>query len=182
MLVYVQWVMRDAAPWVPLNVTNENVVRALPKKGEPRLTGRTLNNQPGWINAWNCQGVTGEGWDHVAFQHDDATDLLTVSCWNDDPVDWPVGTRWAYVWTFLPLAPDHSLPGDMKGILNTRQTITMYAEDGFDGPRPPGSRPYSEFVVPPADLTFHGAWMSDTAFSDHRNARAHHEWMEWGDG
>ena len=174
----------DAAQWAGL------AKRPVPQAGE--LGGQ--DNAPGWFANVMVQGITSNGYDHVAVESlPDGG--VRFSMWNDDPVDWP-GQRVAHVWTILPLAPDPTFgSGDRERLLdsvrndsgvtaekraeildwyndpahwpmNTHQSQVIYADNVA---RYAGQdvRPWGEFVAPPEEVTRHGVWMTDAKFAEH---------------
>lgn len=184
MRVYLQWALAVPEGWQSWDVTSNTLIRNAAKKAEPQ-GGEVLDQQPGWLVSANIQGVTVQGWDHVALEHakigsgPSAEDQLTLTCWNDDPDDWPDGP-WGSVWTFMDPAPDPAF----GGAVNTRQTITRYAT--------PGSAvalrwaalgadflPFAQMPVPDARNTFHGIWVDQATWDAHVALLTLHEWMEW---
>lgn len=174
MIVYLQWAKAVPETWEQYDVRNNAEVRRFARKAEPNAQS-ALDQNPGWLVAANIQGVTVSGWDHVGLEVGTG-DLVTLSCWNDDPDDWSVGHRWGAVWTFLPLAPDFTLPGELNGVLNTRQTCTVYSEDDEHGPH----QPWADFPYPDSRNVFHGIWADQATWDAHVALQAPHEWMEWG--
>jgi hypothetical protein len=130
--------------------------------------------------AVNIQGVTMSGWDHIGLTV--THDMITASCWNDDEDDWPIGERWGGVWTFRPLAPDHKLPGKLKGVMNTRQTFTQYGE-----PQSPPVLaelpylPFADFPYPDERNVFHGTWVEEELWKSHESKQKLLSWEEWAD-
>lgn len=155
--------------------------KALPTGGE------TIDDNPGWICGLNIQGVWIGGFDHYAGEPiDDPTYGwgIRIYMWNDDPTDWPVGTRNARIWEFYDPASDPRL----DGVTNTRQFLKVYDERPEEIARyqnvetsggPVEVHPYSDFVVPTTTITRHGIWMSDQLWNEHRNVRSNHGWREW---
>lgn len=190
MIVYLQWALAVPEGWQQWDVTGNAQIRNAAKKAEP-VGGEVLDQTPGWLMAANIQGVGISGGDHVALMHEkvgqgpSAEDKLTVASWGDDPDDWPVGNRWAKVWTFLPPAPDPNY----GGMMNTRQTGQRYADPGGElatGWDQHGTPylPYAQFlsdVLPTIDSrnVFHGIWVDDASYQAHRALQTRHDWMEW---
>ena len=180
--------------------------RPVPLPGE--LGGQ--DNTPGWIANVMVQGLTANGYDHVAVEALPA-DGVRLSMWNDDPVDWP-GQRVAHIWTILPLAPDPTFgSGDRERLLNsvrneqgisedrraevlahlndpanyplnTRQSQVIYADNVA---RYAGQdvRPWSEFVPPPEAVTRHGVMLTNEKWAEHLVAShtyQDHDPLAWG--
>lgn len=174
MRVYIQWSTQTVADWVAYDITGMRDIRSLPKKPSPS-DSPIIDNQLGWVCAVNIQGVVFEGYDHIGF--DAAGSEIIVTCWNDDPVDFPAGSRWGQVWRLDFPAPDVAV----GGLINTRQTVTWYCEAG-SYPVSIGLtsyRPYSEMVFPNSNNTIHGVWLPDTKYDEHVSARTLHGWREW---
>lgn len=167
MRIYLQWATATAEDWFPIEVTSETDVLALPKKGVPQ--GEGIDDEPGWLCALNCQGITFSGYDHTAIEV--VGDSLRITGWMDDPEDWG-DARWANSWLLSPPAPDPQL----GGVINTVQALTNYATPDVNFLP---ARPWDEFVHPPAALTLHGRWLPDELFLAHANARSERVWREW---
>lgn len=171
MIIYVQWATLDAQDYIALDVRRDQQVRTVSKKAVPG-PGSILDNLPGWINSINCQGIEFFGYDHTAVQVDG--NGLIITGWQDDPEDFPPGTRYATRWNLQPPAPDPNIGGQ----INTVQTRTLWAESGagLDSLNP---LPWSQFVLPPTNQTFHGIWLTPEQFEAHRTIRTPHGWREW---
>ena len=182
MRVYVQWTHATPRDWVVLDVAsgpNRRAWERLPSKPQPSGT-ELIDDAPGWVHSLNVQGVTFSGDDHYAVEP--ISGGLRVTTWNDDPVDYPVGTRSAKVYEFLSPAPDARFGGQ----LNTRQTLTVFDERSpspWEGVEASGGpvvvRPWSEFVPPAASVTRHGIWLPDVLNEQHRAVQSPHGWPEW---
>jgi hypothetical protein len=183
-LVLVQWATDPPANWQSVNVdatgSASRAWRNLPSKPVP-TGGETINAQTGWVYDLNVQGVTFAGYDHYAVEPVDQGVRVTV--WNDDPEDWPAGTRNAAVWTMLTPAMDARY-----GQFNTRQGLTRYLEQGAPAQYflpaeaslgPVVVRPWSEFSPPAANITRHGIWLSDELAANHVAAQALRGWRDW---
>jgi hypothetical protein len=167
------WQETDAVGWA-----------LLPKRPIPLLGERGgRDNDPGWVRNVSVQGLTVEGFDHIAIESvaiglDEGVRLTT---WNDDLDDIALGERSAIVWTILPLAPDPAL----GMAINTRQSCIRYCEgeryDRFVAQPPQNTtvRPWSEFEarMPTPAVTRHGIWLPDAKWEEH--ARLAPQW-EWG--
>jgi len=186
MIVYLQWALAVPEGWQSWDVTSNTLIRNAAKKAEPQ-GGEVLDQTPGWLVAANIQGVTVSGWDHVGLEHakagsgPSAQDKLTLTCWNDDPDDWPVGQRWAAVWTFMDPAPDPAL----GGVTNTRQTIALYADPGstvrsaWESQGTTGVLDFTALPIPDARNTFHGIWADQATWNAHEALQSFHGWREW---
>jgi len=181
MRVLVQWTKASPEDWVELDVRNSGPFRRawenLPAKQVP-VGGETIDNTPGWIYNVNIQGVEFAGFDHYTGRPLD--NGVEVTAWNDDPVDYPPGQRFAHVWTFLPLRPDPRYGGQ----LNTEQYLTVFDErvpSPHSGQMTSGGpvivRPWSEFVVP-STKAIHGIWVPDTLAAAHRSVRSLRGWRD----
>lgn len=170
MIIYLQWAMAVPQDWTAVDITRDQQIRNAAKKAVP-TGGEVLDNNPGWINAANCQGISFSGYDHIAVQV--SGNGLIITGWEDDPVDFPPGTRYAIQWNLQPPAFDPKV-----NEINTIQTLKVWAEANagiaYDNPLP-----WSQFVLPPANQTFHGIWVSDQEFQDHAVVRSVHGWKEW---
>lgn len=174
MKLLVQWTLAQPAGWVELEVRDTPQLRRvwerLPQRPEP-VGSEVLDNSPGWIFDLNCQGIHFGGSDHYAVEP--VSGGLRVTTWNDDPEEYPVGSRTATVWTLLDPAPDPAF----GGVMNTRQTREFYADDLV---RWPTALPYAAFVPPPPVATRHGIWVSDVLRDQHLTVRGPTRgWREW---
>lgn len=185
MKIQLQWATKDPQPWQEIDSSQW---ATLPKKDVPKpgQFGGT-NNQLGWLRNVSVQGITAEGYDHVAIE-DIVIGLdagVRYTLWNDDPVDYPVGERQAIVWTILPLAPDPQL----GMAINTRQSCIRYCEGARytrlmpDPPLNTTVRPWTEFVPPAAAITRHGIWLTDTKWQEHVTAapQGYWSWAHWNE-
>lgn len=168
MRVYVQWAKDVPEDWESADITRNQEIRRLPKKPPP--TGsETLDGDPGWVVGANCQGILFSGYDHLAVEV--VGDGLRFTGWQDDPVDWG-DSRFAVEWTLMPPAFD-----PLVGEINTVQTRRVWATP--DVQFLTGALPWEEFVLPPANQTFHGIWVPPGLWDAHRQARSPHRWREW---
>lgn len=174
MRVLIQWATSTATDWVAYDITRAADVRALPKKPSP-TDSSVLDGQPGWIAAVNIQGIEFAGFDHIGFGISGTA--LVVTCWNDDPADYPAGTRWGQVWTLDTPAPDPRFGGQV----NTRQTLAWYCEANSEPVLAgiTGYQPFTAMPIPAANNTIHGVWVSDTQWDTLRTVRTPHGWREW---
>lgn len=192
MKILYQWALKNPRGWEEVDASEwKNLpTRPVPQKGQ--LGGN--DNTPGWIRNVNVQGITCEGYDHIAIEPivigNDEGVKLTV--WNDDPddahvegfEDW-VNEPQAIVWTILPLAPDpkHGMA------INTRQSCIRYASGArYDRllARPPQNttvRPLTDFKPPSDDTVRHGVWLEQQKFEEHKTSAPQDEWswMHWVD-
>ena len=127
------------------------------------------------------QGDIYEGPDHYAVR-DVGSDLVSVTVWHDDPVDWPPGTRWAKVVTYQPLGPDPR--PEYGGAINVRRHLTLYADNTvlFEAAYPEVDvRPWADFDHS-REKAMHGVWVTDEAHEAHKASRVMRGWREWADG
>lgn len=173
MKIYVQWAKAAAEDWFAWDVTNNQQVRNAAKKAVPNGSS-ALDNNPGWINAANCQGIEFSGYDHVAVEVVPGGGLR-ITGWEDDTEDFG-DTRWATEWLLMPPAPDPAL----GGVVNTVQQRTIWATPDAAAWFPGVTvLPWEQFVLPPANQTFHGIWLPQETFDAHRAVRSQHGWREW---
>lgn len=144
MRVYLQWALADPQGWEAHDIDSAADWAALPSKPEP-VGGETLDNTPGWLARIDVAGI-GQwgGYDHVHF------DGTTLTCWNDDPTDWPVGFRFGFQ--------------GQQGL-----KAVWYADENW---HPRTLVAESRVVLPFADLAQpadarHGIWMSDAVWRTH---------------
>lgn len=181
MKLLLQWTLADPTDWIEFDFTQLQQLRQLPKKALPDGTD-LIDNNPGWVYAFNLQGIVFSGFDHYS-----ARPLppqgVEVICWNDDPEDYPDGP-WAQVWQLRPLRSDPRYGGQT----NTDQSLTVYTDDPaivafWTGQTTSGGPvtvlPWSEFVQPANNLTLHGVWVTDELAETHRARRSAHGWREW---
>jgi hypothetical protein len=176
MKLFVQWTQNSPTDWIELD---SSVWSSLPKK--PLPTGNeTIDNIPGWIYAINIQGNTFQA-DHISVEQLNENEIR-VCAWNDDPKDWPDGTRKAHEFIIRPLGPNER----KRGAITTHNTGYLYLEgeqwEKYKNRGNPNIRPYSEFKKPSENITFHGKWVSDELAELHDNKRSRHTWREWIDG
>jgi len=185
MKVLYQWAQKNPTSWQQIDAQDWATLpkHPIPKPGQ--LGGQ--NNQPGWIRNVSVQGITAEGFDHVAIERitiglDEGVNYTT---WNDDPDDYPIGERNAIVWTILPLAPDPKL----GMAINTRQSCIRYCEgERYDrllahSPQNTTIRPWTEFVPPSNEITRHGVWLADAKLAEHisKAPQSEYGWMHWNE-
>lgn len=179
--VCVQWTLQDPPDWIDVEARDWS---ALPTKPLPRTTSRQIDDQPGWVHRLCVQGIEFAG-DHYAVEEVDG-ETTRVTIWNDDPADYPVGERFAQVWTIKTLAPDPEL----GGAINTRQSQIVYLDLGdalhtvwtVDGPiKGVEFRDWSDFIEPIAAITKHGIWVNTQQNLDHESKYTTRSWREWTD-
>lgn len=173
MKVLIQWATSTPLDWVEYDIRSSRDVEALPRKPVPDGT-EAIDDEPGWITAINIQGVVFLGMDHVAI--DVVAGTLMVRTWNDDPEDHD-GAFIGQLWTFKDPAPDPSIGGRM----NTRQTVEWYATPG-SLPERNGIldlKPWAHFQHGAPQRTWHGVWLEDAHFEQHRSRQAVRGWHEW---
>jgi hypothetical protein len=180
--VCVQWTLDNPSDWAEVDSKDW---ASTPQKPPPANSSRIIDAQPGWVHRVCVQGVEFVG-DHYAVEHvDDETTKVTV--WNDDPADYPVGQRFAQVWTFKSLAPDPRF----GGAINTRQSQVVYLD--FGGPLHTSwaanglienleFKDWSEFIEPDASITRHGIWVTDEHNAAHERRYTKRDWREWTEG
>ncbi len=158
MRVDIQWTTDRAAAWISVDSRDWP---NLPSKPLPR-GGERIDNQPGWIESINIQGVHFRG-DHYAVT--DRGDHVEVAVWSDDQEDQDRGWHYARVWKFWPV---------VGGV--TRQEKTLYPEADI-GQRlvdwHPGGiqdteiKTLQEFVPPSERFIRHGIWVPDQLQLEH---------------
>lgn len=179
MRIYVQWATAQPGDWQAVEVRNAAAVRSLPRRAVPTVASR-VDHQPGWVNAINCQGIIFEGYDHIAVEYLASTDTMVITGWQDDPDDFGEDERWATQWKLSPPAYDPVIND-----LNSVQQRTIWATEAVQQGYFAGVediRPWEEFVPPPSALTFHGIWLDDAVWHQHRTQRQFHGWDEWRRG
>lgn len=178
MRIYIQWALATPANYVMYDLAVRNQIRNLPSKPEPvAFSFPPLDNQPGWVNAINCQGIIFEGFDHYGLAYEANVRKVTLSGWVDSTSSgFPYATSWE-LW--FP-------KGDPKfgGAINTDQRGTQYATAGStqaaiydDGGVP--WLPYSQFAAPAAIATRHGVYMTDAQYAAHSAVRTEPVWRDW---
>lgn len=178
MEIWIQWSLADPRDWYKIDLTptgpGAKAWEHLPRRPEPK-GGERIDNAMGWVYDVACQGIWMGGVDHI-WAEPMSNGGIEVTAWNDDPEDFPEGTRWARVMTF---APDFT------------QTKTYYADAGAEvralGPHihsgPNGVPheveflPWEDFDPPP--LALHGIWLPDELDRRHIEARRLPSWKEW---
>lgn len=190
MKVRYQFAQKNPTGWQEIDAKDWHTLPSLPIPDKGQLGA--LNNVPGWIRNVNVQGITNEGFDHVAIEpitigNDEGIKMYS---WNDDLddahvegfEDW-INEPHAIVWTILPLAPDPKL----GMAINTRQSCIRYATGlRYENllaspPQNTTVRPWSEFIPPAENITRHGVWLDDAKLKEHIDKAPHHEWgwMHW---
>lgn len=174
MKVLIQWATSVPTDWVEYDIQSVGDARRLPRKPPP-TGGESLDNKQGWIAGINIQGIVFTGDDHIGFEV--VNGALIVTCWNDDPDDFPVGTRWGKKWTLgIPKADPK-----LSGAVNTVQSVQFYGEPNSVPVQMnyPAVLPYSELTFPPANQTLHGVWLDDAQWAAHISKQSAHGWREW---
>jgi hypothetical protein len=187
--VSVQWSTDPPSDWVELDLTltgaGSRRWRNLPQRPVPK-GGERIDAQPGWIFAAAIDGVTFQGFDHLAVIP--RPGHLEVLAWVDDVEDFDdpqsLSYRWGEQWAIHKHRPDPRFGGRE----NTHQVKTVYAEDLEDMGRffpqettggPVQLRPWSEFPMPPAEVVRHGVWVDDELFARHHAVRSQRDWKTW---
>lgn len=164
LLTPADWVEHDHTDWA-----------SLPKK---RLPPGTIDDVHGWCHAVNVQGRCFQA-DHYHVR--EIPDGLRLTAWNDDPVDYPLGERYARVVDFLFCVPDASL----GGAINTRQSQVVFAESGARARMSAAIgttfRDWTNFIPPTTDV-MHGIQVPDLLHIDHLSIRSSRGWREWTEG
>ena len=186
MKVIFQWAQRDPQPWQQID---SGLITTLPSRAEPnpgQLGGQ--NNVLGWLANVSIQGLTCEGYDHVAIEPVvvGLESGVRLTTWNDDPVDYLPDEFHAIAWTILPLAADPNL----GGAINTRQTCIWYCGGqrftrlSASPPQNATVQPWANFVPPPTAVTRHGVQLTDGKWAEHVAAapQAEWSWRHWLDG
>ena len=176
MNLLVQWTLKMPENWA---VLDSSAWANLPKLPEP-ARGRIGDNNTrlGWVFDLNVQGLRFSGNDHYVVE-DAGGGAVRVTVWNDDPDDWPEGTKYARVWTLLPLTPDDNL----GGAINTKQSQIIYAQDAA---KFPSALPWEDFfpirdAILAAELERHGIWVSDVKSEQHVAAQESWGFKHWVD-
>lgn len=187
MKVLVQWALADPTDYLLIDVGQQgNAARRwlnLAKKAEP-TDASTLDSNPGWVFDLVIDGVHFYGFDHVAGEPI-AGGGLRFYGWNDDLDDPENNYRWGEVWEFHPHRFDVRF-----GQMNTHQVKRIYSEDlddikKFGYPQettggPVEFLPWSQWVMPPENLTRHGIWVRDeTLWRRHFEVRRPVSWRDW---
>ncbi|MCK5613886.1 hypothetical protein KAR91_69125 [Candidatus Pacearchaeota archaeon] len=178
MKVLIQWSTKNPKDWEEID--SEDWPN-LPSKPEPK-GGEVIDDDKGWINHINVQGITFSG-DHYAVEDlNDGSDGILVYCWNDDDEDYSDENKYAMVWKILPLAPRE----DLGGAIDTHQSKIIYAQTKmykhFKSLMPVKNtvlKKWSEFESPKKSLIRHGIWLSDLLYKGHKSAKKLRTWMEW---
>jgi len=196
MRVLLQWTKAHPEDWLEVDVRPTGPFRRawerLAAKALP-TGGETIDDNPGWVFGLNIQGVEIGGFDHYAgepFTDENGNGAIRVWGWNDDPVDWPVGTRQGYIWEFREgwATASFDVPGGVVTHEGPNQRLTVYLENPADIARWTGANygvalvdvhPWTDFVVPDTAITRHGIWVSDDLFRQHKAIRAMRGWDEW---
>lgn len=173
MRVLIQWATSAPGNWTTYEINGMSDARRLPRKPAP-TNASSVDAQLGWYAAINIQGVVFTGYDHIGFEMVSGT--LIVKCWNDDPDDFPVGTRWGQVWQIPVPFLDTRI-----NRMNVEQTVTWYGEANSTPVLlgVPNVQPWSGFTPPPNNTTIHGVWMTDEQWAAHQTAQSVHGWREW---
>lgn len=186
MKVLFQWTRKNPGPFEEYSSSDWPRLCKDHKRPEP-TGGEVINDATGFIHAMNVQGCGFGTPDHVHLREiDDET--IEVVTWCDDDEDYPDGRKWASVKRFKDLAPD-PVHG---GAWNTRQTITIYAQEECPhwinraDPRESVTiLPWSEFVKPLEEETIHTTWVGTFLHETHQEVQVRsgqHTWHEWTKG
>lgn len=181
MKILIQWAKNTAENWQQYDHTEWPDLINQFKKEDPTNSGNPLiDNDPGWINAINIQGVVFNA-DHYVVESLVGSGVK-VTIINDDPDDNPTGFLNAEVWNFPPLSPDPNL----GNAINTKQTSILYAEDSLIQTKhlnvdyeSKTLLPWKDFKKPRQNITIHGIQLSDAKFNEHQRKRSLRGWREW---
>lgn len=166
MLIYLQWAKSSPEDWSPLDVHDPATMDWLRSVARPEPDGtQSVDGEPGWVNAMNCQGIGFSGDDHSAIEAlPDGS--VRITGWMDDPEDHGE-TRLALEWTLCPAGCD---PRQRRRVWGTEDMATLYGDQ---------LRPWSEFTPPSGGVTLHGIWLTEELLAQHRQVRTPHGWGEW---
>lgn len=168
MMVYIQWATATPGDWTGVDVRSTRDVTQMPRKMPALTPTQSVDDQPGWVNAINCQGIVMHGYDWYAIEPLPG-DGVRLYGWQD----YPIGERWATVWDLLTLAPDPNIGGRM----NTRQTRRCYAEGAPAGLLK--THDWSHFIAPSDTLRWPGKWLLDGLYQEHIHRLTIRGWSEW---
>jgi hypothetical protein len=177
MKLWLQWSLATPADWVEIDLTPSGQGaqrwRQLPRKPEP--TGaETLDDQPGWLYDFACQGIWLGGCDHYSAAPLPDGGIRTIG-WNDDPEDFPPGTRWARVYDFAGGEWRH----EKTYFCEPDADPLALGEHVTSTGQPVRFRPWSEFTAPAANVTIHGVWLPDGLARAHAEVRRVPDYREW---
>jgi hypothetical protein len=192
-LILLQWSQAAPQDWTSIDLTASGQGarrwRDLPKRPVP-TGGETIDNQPGWIFDVCIQGWCLRGADHIAAEPISGGGIR-VYRWFDDLDDDETDYFHGQVIEFRPGYVDRTLTLPDGSTIRHRgpdQRMTEYASD-MEAHRPfvPTEcgglavpfRPWSEWVMPPANLTLHGIWLSDSLLREHMAKQRPVDWREW---
>ncbi|KKL49361.1 hypothetical protein LCGC14_2316260, partial [marine sediment metagenome] len=163
-----------------------------PKRSVP-VGGEVIDQQPGHIHEVCIQGMSSTGDHHVVKDLPNGECLLTS--WTNDPDDDPGHPsarptdpleHWFHAQEihFRPLAPDSKL----GGAINTNISRVIYGGKGFLGDwnkrigpvKNTILKPWSDFILPPENITRHGIWVPDKLEELHKEVRSLADWRAWG--
>jgi hypothetical protein len=192
--LWVQWTKNPPEDWEvytlgPTGAANRRWQNS-PKK--PRLSGgierdAELDSAPGYIYDLALFGVWLGGMDVYSAEilGSGQNYSIRVTCWNDDPAQYPVGERWGRVTTFL----NARTSGRPSGYpFNIEQAY--YAEPNSSIAQGLGWRetpsglavpvhPWSELVMPAENLRRYGVQVSDELAAAHTAVRQPIPYTGW---
>lgn len=182
MKILIQWATSTGKDWTEYDSREWN---KLPTKPVP-TGGEWIDNEPGWINQINVQGVVFSGNDHYAVERIN-NGGIRVTVWVDDEEDIASGAsidKMAEVWTFYPLRPDKK----MGNAINTVQEKVWYGtkkvrDELWADIVDVDIRPWEEFTTPDTKFVKHGIWLPDDVFAQHIEAASMVTWRDkpWTD-
>lgn len=190
MRVLVQYATLLPQDWTELDLKTLAQVRSMPRKPVPSLLS-VIDGSPGWVNDVVVQGWHLRGCDHIALEPFNAGKSLRVYRWSDDLSDPEIDYRFGSVIEFRDGWVDRTVTfadGSSVRHQGPDQRMTQFAEDltAFGpyaakecGGLPVVLKPWSQWVAPPADLTFHGVRLPDVLFLQHIAKQRLVNWREW---
>jgi hypothetical protein len=130
-----------------------------------------------YVNALAYQGLIWEGFDTLSAWVEGSDLVVWAAC--DDLADWS-GERWAKVIRIPPLSADPNF----GGALNTRATVTTYAEGASATLLTNAGTavlPFADLPTPQGDI-MSGIWLANAEYAAHKAARRLPSWRLWTDG
>lgn len=175
MKILIQWTRKTPTDWQTYDSKDWAL---LPKKPEP--TGlEVIEDIDGWVYQICVMGVWFTA-DHYAVE-DLPNGNCKVTYWNDDPVDYPEGEKYACEWFFYPVTEEQFKARQPKYevIRYDQSEVAKRVKKGLGFTT---YKSFSEFVKPSEIITKHGIWVSDELNKLHDKARSVIPWWEWYNG
>lgn len=181
MHLYYQGATQTPQDWTRIDLlATPNAWRQLPKKTNPGYEVVTLDNNPGWIYAVNCQGIVFSWCEQIAVEV--VSNALVITNQYTNPNWYPSGWRYAQVWQLNGVRSD----ARFGGRLNTDQYVTYYAEADMLaylqslGPLQNTTlKTYAEFKRPNENVIRYGPNLTLEQASALDSAQTFHGWEEW---